>query len=208
MIKAIGSPVSVLVKILTQDSVMGESPRAARTIDQRDSGTAKPSCASRLRGEKCGGSAHPDPTVQESLTTASYFTPRSHEGTKMTLIDSDPYSRRVIGCAIEVHRIMGPGLIESVYEACLCHELTQAGMAFVRQQKLPIVYKKHHLDCNLMMDVVVEKTLVLEIKSVCVLHPIHEAQLLTYLKPSGLRPGLLLNLNEIRLIDGVRRRLL
>jgi GxxExxY protein len=126
----------------------------------------------------------------------------------MTLIDSDPYSRRVIGCAIEVHRTLGPGLIESVYEACLCHELTQAGMAFVRQQKLPIVYKEHHLDCNLTMDVVVEQTLALEIKSVNALHPIHEAQLLTYLKVSGLRMGLLLKFNEVPLIDGVRRRLL
>jgi GxxExxY protein len=126
----------------------------------------------------------------------------------MTLVDADPYSRRVIGCAIEVHRTLGPGLIESVYEACLCHELTQAGLTFVRQQKLPIVYKQHRLDCDLTMDVVVEQSLVLEIKSVRLLHPVHEAQLLTYLKLSGIRSGLLLNFNEVRLVDGVRRRLL
>jgi GxxExxY protein len=146
------------------------------------------------------------PTVHESLTTTDYS--HTTEGTKMTLIDADPYSQRVIGCAIEAHRTLGPGLIESIYEACLCHELTQAGLAFVRQQKLPVVYKEHRLECDLTMDVVVEQTLVLEIKSVRVLHPVHEAQLLTYLKRSGFRSDLLLNLNEIRLIDGVRRRLL
>jgi GxxExxY protein len=149
--------------------------------------------------------------VQEFLTTVSYFyttKSRRHEGSGMTLVDADPYSRRVIGCAIEVHRTLGPGLIESVYEACLCHELTQVGVAFVRQQKLPIVYKEHRLDFDLTMDVVVEQTLVLEIKSVRVLHPVHEAQLLTYLKLSGFRSGLLLNFNEVRLIDGLRRLLL
>ncbi len=126
----------------------------------------------------------------------------------MDLIEADPYSRRVIGCAIEVHRTLGPGLIESVYEACLCHELTQAGMAFVRQQKLPVIYKGFAIECDLRMDIVVEQTLVLEIKSVQALHPVHEAQLHTYLKLSGLRVGLLLNFNEARLIDGIRRRLL
>jgi GxxExxY protein len=148
------------------------------------------------------------PIVQESLTTASYLHHEATKSTKMTLIDSEPYSRRVIACAIEVHRTLGPGLIESVYEACLCHELTRTGIAFVRQQTLPVVYKGQHLDCNLTMDVVVEQTLVLEIKSVNVIHLIHEAQLLIYLKLSGLRTGLLLNFNEVRLIDGVRRRLL
>jgi len=126
----------------------------------------------------------------------------------MRLIEADPYSRRVIGCAIEVHRTLGPGLIESVYEACLCRELAQAGMAFVRQQTLPVIYKGLPVGCELKMDIVVEQTLVLEIKSVHTLHPVHEAQLLTYLKVSGLRAGLLLNFNEARLIDGVRRRLL
>jgi GxxExxY protein len=126
----------------------------------------------------------------------------------MDLVEAEPYSRRVIGCAIEVHRALGPGLIESVYEACLCHELAAAGMAFVRQQKLPVIYKGRSLDCDLRIDIVVEQTLVLEIKAVHTLHPVHEAQLLTYLKISGLRVGLLLNFNAVRLVDGVRRRLL
>ena len=125
----------------------------------------------------------------------------------MTLIDAEPYSRQVIGCAIEGHRTLGPGLLELVYEACLCHELEQAGIAFIRQHSLPVVYKGQQLDCDLKIDVVVEQTLVLEIKSVRTLHPVHEAQLLTYLKLSGLRSGLLLNFNEARMLDGVRRRL-
>ena len=81
-------------------------------------------------------------------------------------------------------------------------------MAFVRQQRLPVIYKGCAVDCDLKMDIVVEQTLVLEVKSVRVLHPVHEAQLQTYLKVSGLRMGLLLNFNEVRLIDGLRRRFL
>jgi len=109
----------------------------------------------------------------------------------MELIDAEPYSRRVIGCAIEVHKVLGPGLIESVYEACLCQELGQAGLAFVRQQKLPVIYKGERLDCDLRMDVVVEDTLLLEIKFVHMLHPVHEAQLHTYLNHRRRRCGAL-----------------
>jgi GxxExxY protein len=126
----------------------------------------------------------------------------------MGLLDADPYSRRVIGCAIEVHRTLGPGLLESVYEACLCRELSNGGLAFVRQRRLPVIYKGEPTDCELVADVVVEEALILEIKSVQAIHPLHEAQLLTYLKISGLRVGLILNFNETRLIDGIRRRLL
>jgi GxxExxY protein len=124
------------------------------------------------------------------------------------IIDADPYSRGVIGCAIEVHRTLGPGLLESVYEACLCRELSRAGLAFVRQQRLPVIYKGEPVDCDLIADIVVEASLLLEIKSVQAIHPIHEAQLLTYLKVSGIRAGLILNFNATRLIDGIRRRLL
>jgi GxxExxY protein len=124
------------------------------------------------------------------------------------LIDADPYSRGVIGCAIEVHRTLGPGLLESVYEACLCRELSRAGLAFVRQQRLPVIYKGEPVDCDLIADIVVEASLLPEIKSVQAIHPIHEAQLLTYLKVSGIRAGLILNFNATRLIDGIRRRLL
>lgn len=126
----------------------------------------------------------------------------------MGLIGADPHSRRVIGCAIEVHRTLGPGLMESIYEAALCHELSAAGLGFLRQQRLPVFYKGFALDCELRIDLVVEGTLVVEVKSVQALLPIHEAQLLTYMKVAGLRVGLLLNFNEARLVDGIRRRLL
>ena len=126
----------------------------------------------------------------------------------MALIDADPYSKRVIGCAIEVHKTLGPGLLESIYEAALCQELNSVGLGFVRQQKLPVVYKGQALDCEFRMDLVVENALVVEIKAVQALLPLHEAQLLTYLKLSGLRAGLLLNFSEVRLIDGIRRLLL
>jgi GxxExxY protein len=126
----------------------------------------------------------------------------------MEPINADPYSRLVIGCAIEVHRTLGPGLLETVYEACLCRELATAGLAFVRQQTLPVIYKGEPVDCDLKMDIVVERILLLEIKAVHTIHPVHEAQLLTYLKVSGLRVGLIMNFNEVRLIDRIRRRLL
>lgn len=122
--------------------------------------------------------------------------------------DVDPFSRHVIGCAIEVHRTLGPGLLESVYEACLCRELVHAGLCYVRHQRLPVTYKGEPVDCDLVADIVVEQSLLLEIKAVHAIHPIHEAQLLTYLKVSGIRTGLLLNFNELRLIDGIRRRVL
>ena len=115
-------------------------------------------------------------------------------------------THRVIGCAMEVHHHLGPGLLESIYEECLCHEFDQAGITYVRQQRLPVKYKGHDIDCNFQLDLVVEQTLVLEIKAVSQLLPIHEAQLLTYLRISGLGLGLILNFNEVRLKDGIRRR--
>jgi GxxExxY protein len=114
-------------------------------------------------------------------------------------------TRRVIGCAIEVHRHLGSGLLESVYETCLCDELTAANLPFVRRRMLPVHYKNKELDQYFQMDIIVAETLVLEIKSVLQIHPIHEAQLLTYLRLSGFPIGLLLNFNVIRLTEGIRR---
>lgn len=126
----------------------------------------------------------------------------------MTLIDTEPYSRRIIGCAIEVHKTWGPGLTEVMYEAALSKELTRAGLRYNRQQKLPVLYKGEPLDLDIRMDLVVENTVVVEIKAVQTLLPVHEAQLHTYLIVSGLEVGLLMNFNVTRLIDGVRRRLI
>src|SRR5690606_7465873 len=100
-----------------------------------------------------------------------------------------------IGAAIEVHRELGPGLLESAYEECLCCELSHRNLQFRRQVSLPLRYKEARLDCGYLADVIVEETVLLELKSVETLHSIHEAQLLTYLKITQLRVGLLINFN-------------
>jgi GxxExxY protein len=110
------------------------------------------------------------------------------------------------GALIEVHRELGgAGLLESAYEHCLCHELTIRGFAFERQVSLPVRYKGLLLDCGYRMDLVVERRVLLELKAVETLHPLHHAQVLTYLKLSGLRVGLLVNFNVPRIIDGIHR---
>jgi GxxExxY protein len=118
---------------------------------------------------------------------------------------NDPLTQRIIGLAIDVHKALGPGLLESAYEECLCFELAEAGLLFKRQMELPIVYKSVALDCGYRLDVVVEQKVILEIKAVESMLPIHKAQLLTYMKLSGLGTGLLMNFNSIVLKDGLRR---
>jgi len=117
----------------------------------------------------------------------------------------DIISNRILAAAIEVHRFLGPGLLESVYEECLCYELQLLDLAFERQKSLPISYKGVTLDCGYRLDLVVEGKVVLELKSIQGLEPIHEAQLLTYLKLSGLKLGLLLNFNVPLMKDGIKR---
>jgi GxxExxY protein len=119
--------------------------------------------------------------------------------------ERDALSERVIGCAIEVHRSLGPGLLEAAYEQCLAHELSLNRIGFRMQVPMPITYKSIHLDCGFRLDLVVEDELLIELKSVEKVLPIHESQLLTYLKLSGLRTGLLINFNERRLVEGIRR---
>jgi GxxExxY protein len=120
----------------------------------------------------------------------------------------DPLTEQVIGAAIEVHRILGPGLLESVYEKCLCRELTLRGIEHQSQVELPVIYKGADLGCNFFMDLVLLGRLVIELKAVEKLLPIHEAQLLTYLKLSGIRLGLLLNFHVPLLKDGIKRLIL
>lgn len=120
----------------------------------------------------------------------------------------DPLTDRTIGLAIEVHRTLGPGLLESAYEECLCYELSTAGLAFRRQVHLPVVYKAVRLDCGYRMDLVVEETVVVELKTVERLAPVHDAQLLTYLRLSGYKVGLLMNFNTPVLRDGIKRLVL
>jgi GxxExxY protein len=111
-------------------------------------------------------------------------------------------TERVIGAAIEVHRALGPGLLESAYEECLCHELHLRGIAFERQVPLPVDYKGVKLDCGYRLDLVVDRLVVLEIKCLEHVLPVHEAQLLTYLKMTGKRVGLILNFNTPVLARG------
>jgi GxxExxY protein len=114
----------------------------------------------------------------------------------------------VIAAAIEVHRALGPGLLESAYMRCLEHELTLRGIPFRREVSLPVVFKGVQLDCGYRMDFVVDEKIVVEIKAVEALAPIHEAQLLTYLRLSGMRVGLLINFNSAVLKNGIVRRVL
>ena len=120
----------------------------------------------------------------------------------------DSLTEKVIGAAIEVHRNLGPGLLESVYEQCLCYEISTAGLAVQRQVILPIVYKDIKIDAGLKLDICVENQLIVELKVVEKLISVHEAQLLTYLKLSGIKRGLLLNFNVVLLKDGIKRMVL
>jgi GxxExxY protein len=117
----------------------------------------------------------------------------------------DGLSNRVIGCAIQVHRDLGPGLLESAYEQCLAHELRLSGIAFRLQWPLPVQYRGVQIDCGYRVDILVEDALILELKCVERITSINQAQLLTYMKLAGIKVGFLINFNVVRLRDGIRR---
>ncbi len=119
--------------------------------------------------------------------------------------DRDPLTEKIIGAAIEVHRTLGPGLLESAYEECLCRELETSGLAFQRQVMLPIVYKGHSVEPGFRIDVIVERQVLVELKAVAALLPVHDAQVLTYLKLSGIGKGLLMNFKAMPLKNGIKR---
>ena len=123
-------------------------------------------------------------------------------------MDFDELSNRVIGCAIEVHRNLGPGLLESTYEQCLAYEFGMADITFKLQHPLPVEYKNIKLDCGYRIDLFVENSLIIELKSVERILPIHQAQLLTYMKLSGTSVGLLMNFNVEYLKNGIKRMVL
>ena len=114
-------------------------------------------------------------------------------------------SSKIIGAAIAVHKQLGPGLLESTYEVCLAHELKLLGLQNRQQVALPVVYKDIKLNAGYRLDLIVENKIIIEIKSVDKLAPIHSAQLLTYLKLTNINLGLLINFNEVKVIDGVKR---
>ena len=126
------------------------------------------------------------------------------EGTKK-MMDQDTITGKIIGCAIEVHRVLGPGLLESTYQQCLAHELRLNGIPFKLEEALPVEYKGVRLDCGYRIDVLVDDRVILELKAVEVVTGIHKAQLLTYMKLSGIKTGLLINFNVQRLVDGIER---
>lgn len=117
----------------------------------------------------------------------------------------DPLTGRIIGAAIEVHRRLGPGLLESTYETCLCYELNLIGLKVKRQIPVPIVYRETKLDSGYRIDLIIEDQVIVEIKSVASLLPVHEAQLLSYLKHNGGGRGLLINFNVKLLKNGIKR---
>src|SRR5438874_9553558 len=122
--------------------------------------------------------------------------------------DVNKLTELLIGCAIEVHRTLGPGLLESAYEVCLCRELSLRQIRFSRERPIPLHYKGIRLDCGYRADLVVEESVLVELKAIDALLPIHEAQLLSYLKLGGWFVGLLINFNVELLRHGIRRRVL
>ena len=117
----------------------------------------------------------------------------------------DELTRNVIGCAIEVHKSLGPGLLESAYEQCLFFELRQQGMQVLSQVQLPVLYKGNKIDAGYRLDLVISNQLIIELKAVNKVMPIHHAQTLTYMKLAKIHKALLINFNVIRLVDGIKR---
>ena len=137
---------------------------------------------------------------------SSIFTAENAESAEMTEKELfDQVTEKIIGAAIEVHRALGPGLLESAYEACLAFELSDRGLKVETQKPLPVVYRGVKLDCGYRLDLLVDDSVIVEIKAVDHLAPIHQAQLLSYLKLSGCKVGLLLNFNVKMLRQGVSR---
>jgi len=121
------------------------------------------------------------------------------------MMTDDQLTHEIIGAAIEVHRMLGPGLLESAYEECLARELNIRGIPFEQQKPLPLVYKDVKLECGYRVDLLVDGRVILELKAVDALAPIHDAIVLTYLRLSGCKIGLLINFHTAMLKDGIRR---
>ncbi len=131
-----------------------------------------------------------------------------HGDTENPIFYSEKLTDKIIASAIEVHRHLGPGLLESAYEECFCHELYLQGISFERQKPLPLEYKRIKLDCGYRMDIVVDNKVVVELKCVDKITSVHEAQLLTYLRLSNIKVGLIINFYVGVLKDGIKRLVL
>jgi GxxExxY protein len=137
------------------------------------------------------------------MITTETLRHREEEG-----VEGDSLTAAIIGAAIEIHRTLGPGLLEAAYEECLCYELNLRGLKLRRQVQIPVEYKGVKLDCNYSADLLVNEEVILELKAVEKILPVHEAQLLTYMKLLGKKKGLLINFNTAVLKHGIRRRVL
>jgi GxxExxY protein len=120
-------------------------------------------------------------------------------------METNQITEIIIGCAINVHKCLGPGLLESAYEECLVFELKNAGLIIERQKSIPVIYKEIKLDCGYRIDILVENTVLIELKTVDAFNPVHEAQILTYMKFAEKRTGLLINFNVSLLKNGLKR---
>jgi len=136
------------------------------------------------------------------------ITAEAQRAAEEDLKDENELTTKIIGCAIDVHRALGPGLLEAAYEECLVDELVTRGLEVRRQVTVPIIYKGKQISTALRLDLIVNDRVVIELKAVDVVSALHEAQLLTYLRLTGLRAGLLINFNVEALRDGVRRKVL
>jgi GxxExxY protein len=121
------------------------------------------------------------------------------------MMETNQLTEKIIGCAIEVHKRLGPGLLESAYEECLSYELKSVGLKVDRQIAIPVIYKEIKLDCGYRIDILVEKTVIIELKSIEAFAPVHEAQILTYMKFADKNVGLLINFNVTLLKNGIKR---
>ena len=120
-------------------------------------------------------------------------------------MNKDPLTEKIIGCAINVHKELGPGLLESVYEECLYYEILNGGLIVERQKSIPLIYKQKILESKLVIDLLVENSVLIELKSVEKLIPVHDAQIISYLKLAKIHTGLLINFNVKYLVDGIKR---
>ena len=120
-------------------------------------------------------------------------------------METNDLTGKIIGCSIEVHKLLGPGLLESAYEECLAYELINSGLNIERQKAVPVVYKNIKLDCGYRIDILVENKVIIELKTVDVFNPVHEAQILTYMKFAEKNLGLLINFNVLLLKNGIKR---
>ena len=133
---------------------------------------------------------------------------RRHKSIKRNELEYENLTGKIIKAAIDVHKVLGPGMLESAYEECLFYELFQQGLFIERQKPVPVIYKNIKLDCGYRIDLLIEKKIIIELKSIEILAPIHVAQILTYMRFSGINVGLLINFNVTVLKNGIKRFIL